>query len=286
MIFYVNEVLIQVNSFSTFSKYTLNCYLLGVSVRKRVVKIFRDICLNQPDFVRIPDICARLLRRVHDEETIRKLVLDTFQQLWFSPTRNHYEVRQRVQTIIDVLIDAQKQNNTWLENLVKEFLHTNNKQSNDEKMKIREQRQDVLKAIRDLINELVESILKIESANDQISSNKMVATFIALYALGKANPEHVLPHVSTIVEYLNIKCTSYNDNVIVQYVAKILEFTIPLMKSASSSIIYSLEGSLTKLLLVSGQLVIHSSIACLAAAIRLSKNYPLVKDVLLRYHCK
>jgi hypothetical protein len=114
----------------------------------------------------------------------------------------------------------------------------------------------------------------------------MVAIFIALYALGKAKPEHVLPHVSTIVEYLNIKCTSYNDNVIVQYVAKILEFTVPLMKSASSSIIYSLEGSLTKLLLVSGQLVIHSSIACLSAVIRLSKNTQLVKDVFVRYHCK
>ncbi|CAF3667344.1 unnamed protein product [Rotaria sp. Silwood1] len=256
----------------------------GVSVRKRVVKIFRDVCLSQPDFVRIPDICSRLLRRINDEDSIRKLVLETFQQLWFTPTSNHYEVRQRVQTIIDVLIDAQKQNNTWLENLVKEFLQTNDKQSNDDKVKIREQRKYVLKAIQDIINELVESILKIESANDQVSSNKMVATFIALYALGKAKPEHVLPHVSTIVEYLNIKCTSYNDNVIVQYVAKILEFTVPLMKSASSSIIYSLEGSLTKLLLVSGQLVIHSSIACLAAAIRLSKNVALVKDVLLRYH--
>ncbi|CAF3770813.1 unnamed protein product [Adineta steineri] len=256
----------------------------GVSVRKRVVKIFRDVCLTQPDFVRIPDICSRLLRRIHDEESIRKLVLETFQQLWFTPTRNSYDIRQRVQTIIDVLIDAQKQNNTWLENLVKEFLHINDKQSNDDKKKILEHRKDVLKAIQDIIDELVESILKIESANDQISSNKMVATFIALYALGKAKPEHVLPHVSTIVEYLNIKCTSYNDNVIVQYVAKILEFTVPLMKSASSSIIYSLEGSLTKLLLVSGQLVIHSSIACLSAAIRLSKNYPLVKDVFMRYH--
>ncbi|CAF3992373.1 unnamed protein product, partial [Rotaria sp. Silwood1] len=37
--------------------------------------------------------------------------------------------------------------------------------------------------IQDIINELVESILKIESANDQVSSNKMVATFIGLYAL-------------------------------------------------------------------------------------------------------
>jgi cohesin loading factor subunit SCC2 len=249
-----------------------------------VVKIFRDICVSQPNFVRIPDICSRLLRRVNDEESVRKIVLETFQQIWFTPTRNQYDIRQRVQTIIDVLIDAQKQNNTWLENLVKEFLQTNEKQSNDDKKRIQEHRKDVLRAIKDIIKELVESILKIESANDQISSNKMVATFIALYALGKAKPEHVLPHVSTIVEYLNIKCTSYNDNVIVQYVAKILEFTVPLMKSASTSIIYSLEGSLTKLLLVSGQLVIHSSIACLSAAIRLSRNYPLVKDVFMRYH--
>ncbi|CAF5098239.1 unnamed protein product, partial [Rotaria magnacalcarata] len=288
-----------------------------VSVRKRVVKIFRDVCLTQPSFSRIPDICSRLLRRIHDEESIRKLVLETFQQLWFSPSRSQQDVRQRVQTIIDVLVDAQKQNYTWLENLVKEFLHTNDKQSIDDKKKVREQRKDVLKAIQDIVDELVESILKIESANDQVSSNKMVATFIALYALGKAKPENVLPHVSTIVEYLNIKCTSYNDNIIVQYVAKILEFTVstiveylnikctsyndniivqyvakileftvPLMKSASASIIYSLEGSLTKLLLVSGQLVIHSSIACLSAVIRLSKNTQLVKDVFVRYHCK
>lgn len=143
---------------------------LGVSVRKRVVKIFRDICLHQPNFVRIPDICSRLLRRIHDEESIRKLVLEIFQQIWFTPTRHQYDIRQRVQTIIDVLIDSQKQNNTWLENLVKEFLYINEKQSNEEKKKFHEQTKDVLIAIKDIINELVESILKIESANDQVRS--------------------------------------------------------------------------------------------------------------------
>ncbi len=136
------------------------------------MKIFRDICLCQPNFVRIPDICSRLLRRIHDEESIRKLVLDTFQQIWFTPTRNQYDIRQRVQTIIDVLIDSQKQNNTWLENLIKDFLYINEKQSNEEKKKFHEQTKDVLKAIKDIINELVESILKIESANDQVRFRK------------------------------------------------------------------------------------------------------------------
>ena len=152
----------------------------GVSVRKRVVKIFRDICLYQPTFVRIPDICSRLLRRTHDEESIRKLVLDTFQQIWFSPTRHASEIRQRVQTIIDVLIDSQKQNNTWLENLVREFLYVNETQSNDEKKKSQEQRKDVLKAMKDIINELVESILKIESANDQVHADRRIRFYLLI----------------------------------------------------------------------------------------------------------
>lgn len=170
-----------------------------MSVRKRVVKIFRDVCLSQPDFVRIPDICSRLLRRIHDEESIRKLVLETFQQLWFSPTRSQQDVRQRVQTIIDVLVDAQKQNYTWLENLVKEFLQTNDKQSNDDKKKVREQRKDVLKAIQDIVNELVESILKIESASDQVSDESHLHPFDRVLFLGLIEQDggHLHRHLRT-----------------------------------------------------------------------------------------
>ncbi|CAF1290639.1 unnamed protein product, partial [Didymodactylos carnosus] len=233
----------------------------GVSVRKRVVKIFRDICLHQPSFIKIPDICSRLLRRIQDEESIRKLVLETFQLLWFTPSRSKSDIRTRVQIIIDVILDFKKQNYQWLENLLKEFLHTNvTTTANDlDRKRINEQRKDVLKSIHEIIDELIEYVLKMESLtvtndNDQGASDKMVSTFIALYALGKAKPEYLIQHVSTIVDYLNIKCTTHNDNTIVQYVAKILEFTVPLMKSASETLIFKLEESLTKLCLVSGQM--------------------------------
>ncbi|VDP90237.1 unnamed protein product [Echinostoma caproni] len=43
----------------------------GVSVRKRVIRILRDICLEQPDFSRIPEICVKMIRRVNDEEGIK-----------------------------------------------------------------------------------------------------------------------------------------------------------------------------------------------------------------------
>ena len=57
----------------------------GVSVRKRVIKIMKDICVECPDFPKIPEICVKMIRRVNDEEGIRKLVMEVFQvRLMFS----------------------------------------------------------------------------------------------------------------------------------------------------------------------------------------------------------
>lgn len=51
----------------------------GVSVRKRVIKILKDICLECPDFAKIPEICVKMIRRINDEEGIKKLVQEVFQ---------------------------------------------------------------------------------------------------------------------------------------------------------------------------------------------------------------
>lgn len=51
---------------------------VGVSVRKRVIKIFRDICLNQPEFESLSEVCVKILRRIIDEDNIKKLVIETF----------------------------------------------------------------------------------------------------------------------------------------------------------------------------------------------------------------
>ena len=47
----------------------------GISVRKRVIKIFRDICVEQPEFQRIPEMCVKMIRRVNDEEGIKVRVI-------------------------------------------------------------------------------------------------------------------------------------------------------------------------------------------------------------------
>ena len=35
----------------------------GVSVRKRVIKILKDICLEYPSYHRIPEMCVKMIRR-------------------------------------------------------------------------------------------------------------------------------------------------------------------------------------------------------------------------------
>ena len=87
----------------------------GVSVRKRVIKIFKEICMDYPGYAKIPEICVLMIRRINDEEGkftwlssvvclatkarlsfilpgIRKLVMEVFQNMWFIPVR---EGRQR-----------------------------------------------------------------------------------------------------------------------------------------------------------------------------------------------
>ena len=79
---------------------------VGVSVRKRVIKIFRDVCLNQPDFEHLSEICCKILRRINDEDGIKKLVIDTFYSLWFSPItgpNSREQLLKRVLNLVDVV---------------------------------------------------------------------------------------------------------------------------------------------------------------------------------------
>lgn len=42
-----------------------------MSVRKRVIKIFRSMCMSRPDFEKIPEMCVKMIARIDDEETIK-----------------------------------------------------------------------------------------------------------------------------------------------------------------------------------------------------------------------
>jgi len=80
----------------------------GVSVRKRVIKILRDLCLEVEDFPFTANACVRMIKRVNDdEEGIKKLVLEVFSKLWFTPVdQDHREFNTKVNAKVTVVIDV------------------------------------------------------------------------------------------------------------------------------------------------------------------------------------
>lgn len=102
----------------------IRCFSLfqdtGVSVRKRVIKILRDICIEYPDFERIPEICVKMIRRVNDEESIQKLVTEVFLEMWFNPVENDNKIMisRKINQITDV-VSCSNENTQWLDGLLK-----------------------------------------------------------------------------------------------------------------------------------------------------------------------
>jgi len=82
-----------------------SCFL-GVSVRKRSIEILKDRCILPQKPAQYVDICVAILSVVHDrEESVRKLVLDTFESLWFSndSKQSTDDPTDVVQTIVKVV---------------------------------------------------------------------------------------------------------------------------------------------------------------------------------------
>uniref|UniRef100_A0A8C4R600 Nipped-B-like protein n=1 Tax=Eptatretus burgeri TaxID=7764 RepID=A0A8C4R600_EPTBU len=124
----------------------------GISVRKRVIKILRDICLDQPDCPRITEMCVKMIRRVNDEEGIKKLVNETFQKLWFSPSPAHDSAGmiRKVQNITDVVSACKDTGFDWFEQLLQNLL----------KLEEDSASRPVRQACSQIINCLVDSMLK------------------------------------------------------------------------------------------------------------------------------
>lgn len=95
-----------------------------MSVRKRVIKILRDICLECPEFSKIPEICVKMIRRVNDEEGIKKLVMEVFQNMWFTPVKDrpqldHRALLRKVMNITEVVATSSKDMGLeWFETLL------------------------------------------------------------------------------------------------------------------------------------------------------------------------
>lgn len=218
----------------------------GVSVRKRVIKILKDICERRPDFEKNAEICMRILRRVNDEESVKKLVCETFHGLWFCPVRERDTAKllKKVVTITDVIGACFKEgaNYDGFESLLTILL----KKENDK---------NALQAAKQIVNCLVENVLTLEEklvgrkrlgtkngslififyrflendVNRGASHQRMLCCLTTLYLFSKVKPVLMIEHAETMQPYLSMNCSTQGEQAVLVQVIKILQMVIPLM---------------------------------------------------------
>ncbi|XP_063406097.1 nipped-B-like protein A isoform X2 [Mytilus trossulus] len=256
----------------------------GISVRKRVIKIFREICIEQSDFPKIPDMCVKMIRRVNDEEGIKKLVNEVFQTMWFTALSNREKdsskLLQRVVNITEVVAAIKDNGYEFFEQLLENLLK---KDENGHYNK------NAVTSCRQIVDCLVENVLRLEEKSvDQEEgkgcSQRLVACLSTLYLFSKIKPDLMVKHAETLQPYLDIKCSAQGDYFVLHYIAKILELVVPLMEHPSESFLAQLEEDMMKLILKHGMMVLQSCVSCLGAVVNcVSHNFALVKDCFQKF---
>ena len=187
----------------------------GVSVRKRVIKILKDICLEFPDYPRIPAICVKMIRRINDEEGIRKLVMEVFQNMWFAPISDRRRTENdkhllvtKAQNITDVVVSCRETGLEWFEQLL-QTLFTPKEDKTDATKIVKEPPKQLVLACQQIVDCLVETVLKSEERSQDGGagqSHRIVACLTTTFLFAKIRPQLLIHHVQTLQPYLNIKC--------------------------------------------------------------------------------
>ncbi|KAK5639345.1 hypothetical protein RI129_011837 [Pyrocoelia pectoralis] len=257
----------------------------GVSVRKRVIKILKDICIECPDFPKIPEICVKMIRRVNDEEGIRKLVMEVFQNMWFTPTKDTSLLR-KVMNITDVVASSKEIGLEWFEQLLLSLFKP--KEDKEDSTKIQtEPPKALLLACRQIVDCLIENVLRLEETHSDTSgaSQRLVACLTTLYLFAKIRPQLLVKHASTLQPYLSLKCESNGDIQIISSVARMLELVVPLIEHPSETFLAQLEEDSMKLILQHDRPIVASCLSCLGSVVNnVTRNFKLIRDCFKKYY--
>lgn len=261
----------------------------GVSVRKRVIKILKDICIECPDFPKIPEICVKMIRRVNDEDGIRKLVMEVFQNMWFTPVREKPSLDKevlirKVMNITDVVAASKDMPGLeWFEQLLLSLFKPK-EDKEDSRLVLSEPPKALLTACKQIIDCLIEHVIKLDGRGSG-SSQRLVACMVTLFLFAKIRPQLLVEHAITLQPYLSLKCQTQGDYQIISYVARILELVVPLIEHPSDTFLARLEEDSVKLIMLQDMPVILSCVSCLGSVVNnVTRNFKLIRDCLKKYH--
>ncbi|BFG26567.1 hypothetical protein CerSpe_128410 [Prunus speciosa] len=276
----------------------------GVSVRKRSIKIIRDMCVSNANFSEFTKACIAIISRIGDDESsIQDIVCKTFYEFWFEePTGSQtqffgdgssvpLEVAKKTEQIVEMLrrMPSHQLLVTVIKrNLALDFFPQSVKAIGINPVSLA----SVRKRCELMCKCLLERILQVEEMNIQEGERRTLPYVLALHAFCVVDPTLCAPasdpsqFVVTLQPYLKSQADSRVIAQLVESIIFIIDAVLPLVRKLPQSVVEELEQDLKNMILRHSFLtVVHACIKCLCAVSKVAgKGAAIVENLIQLFY--
>ncbi|KAK8644383.1 hypothetical protein V6N13_123691 [Hibiscus sabdariffa] len=277
----------------------------GVSVRKRAIKIIRDMCNTNPNFSGFTSACIEIISRVSDDESsIQDLVCKTFYEFWFeepSGVQTQYprdgssiplEVAKKTEQIVQML--RQLPNHQFLvtvikRNLALDFFPQSAKAAGINPVSLAA----VRRRCEVMCKCLLERILQTDETSNVEAEVPTLPYVLALHAFCVVDPSLCMPSldpsqfVITLQPYLKNQVDNRVGAQLLESIIFIIDAVVPLMRKLPPSVGDELKQDLKQMIVRHSFLtVVHACIKCLCSVSKKAGNGGDVVEYLIQLFFK
>ncbi|KAG8662383.1 hypothetical protein MANES_01G097400v8 [Manihot esculenta] len=277
----------------------------GVSVRKRAIKIIRDMCTSNASFSEFTTACIEIISRISDDESsIQDLVCKTFYEFWFkepSGLQTQYfgdgssvplEVAKKTEQIVEML---RKMPNHQLlvtvikRNLALDFFPQSAKAVGINPVSLA----SVRKRCELMCKCLLERILQVEEMSSEEGEVRTLPYVLALHAFCVVDATLCAPasdpsqFVVTLQPYLKSQVDNRAVAQLLESIIFIIDSVLPLIRKLPQSVVEELEQDLKHMIVRHSFLtVVHACIKCLCSLSRVAGKGAAIVEYLIQLVCR
>lgn len=256
----------------------------GTSVRKRIIRIMREYCEKNPEYENNCEMLSRIVRRVNDEEGVKKLVLETLGALWLQPVKYKETLTNKVAVLTQVITILMRESGgiDSLEAVFAALLKADGEKA-------------AIAATHQIVDTLFDEVIQLDTcvdSDDSLSNaekakkrqDKMLACLAGLSIFSKVRPVLLLKHIEALQPYLSMSAKTTVEQSVLNQVILMLERVIPLIDHPSAEFISRVDKNLGELVKQSGMIITASAISCAAALHKKApKLRPSITGTFLQY---
>ncbi|KAM3238424.1 sister chromatid cohesion protein SCC2 isoform X2 [Capsicum annuum] len=277
----------------------------GVSVRKRAIKIIRDMCTSNANFSEFTAACVEIISRVNDEESsVQDLVCKTFYEFWFeepSGLQHQYfedgssvplEVAKKTEQIIQMLRrmpSLQPLVTVIKRNLALDFFSQSAKAVGINLASLA----SVRRRCELMCKCLLEKILQVTEMNTGDGEVHMLPYMRLLHAFCVVDPTLCAPasdpsqFVITLQPYLKSQADNRVAAQLLESMIFVIDSVLPLLRKLPQSVADELEQDLKQMIVRHSFLtVVHACIKCLCSVSKVAGKGSAIIEHLIQLFFK